>query len=80
MRVGKRQFELCQLLDWMGGESPTQSALYLQLRYKQGGTSNAYGHAVLQRCYRSGLMVGDYDPKTRGYRVTLTDKGRELVS
>ena len=59
MKNGTRMAELVEIVRAMGGRSPSQSAAYMRLTYKNGGHSNQHGSAVMDRCIRAGLLVRD---------------------
>lgn len=77
-RIGPRMREACRILSARGGSSPSIHAVAVAIGYGPGGfySSPRYGHAVVRRCIRAGLMArigGDYsDP---GIRIRLTDEG-----
>lgn len=83
LTVGRSMRELCEILYGMGGTSPSQSALYMKLKFgpTKSGThhsSNRHGHAVFSRCCRAGLMRRETGEGTR-VRVILTDLGERVA-
>ena len=73
-RIGPRMAELCRILAQRGGTAPSQRVVYMELIYN-GGSSNRYGSAVMDRAQRAGLIRARWRGVGLPVPVELTDAG-----